>query len=120
MKKGFKPRFKTKDSGKRVVFKTGMNRDVNEGKIRYDLVIPLDMKNPMLRRWAELMTRGAKKYTPRNWEKARTQEEFDRFRESAIRHFMQWFEGNTDEDHASAVLFNIQGAELVKERLHKK
>jgi hypothetical protein len=104
--------FITKDSGKREEFSTGMQRDVQEGKIRYDLIY-----FPMLKRWAELMTRGAEKYEPNNWMKAKTQEELDRFRASAIRHFMQWWEGDASEDHASAVWFNICGAEYVKEKL---
>ncbi len=110
-------KFTTKDSGKRVKFETGMQRDITIGKTRYDLVIPLEMKENMLKRWAELMSRGAEKYTARNWEKASTQEELDRFKESAIRHFMQWFTNQDDEDHAAAVFFNIQGAEYVKEKM---
>lgn len=114
-------KFKTKDSGKRQQFSTGMQRDTSEGKIRYDLVIPLTGQGNMLKRWAALMTRGSKKYLARNWEKASTQEELDRYRESAFRHFMQWFLGEDfEEDHAAGVFFNIQGAEYVKERLKKK
>lgn len=113
-------KFETKDSGKRVTFTTGMNRDVNDGKIRYELTMPLGIVNHMFKRWAELMTRGALKYTARNWEKASTQEELDRFRESAFRHFMQWFDGDTDEDHAAAIFFNVQGVEFVKEKMMKK
>ena len=97
-----------------------MNRDVAKGKIRYDLIIPLEDKNHMLKRWAELLTRGAVKYTERNWEKAGTQEELNRYLESAFRHFMQWWEGDMEEDHAAAVFFNIQGAEYVRERLNNK
>lgn len=110
-------KFVTKDSGKRVTFQTGMNRDVTGDKTRYDLIVPLDNKDNMLDRWASLMTRGAVKYGARNWEKAMTQDELDRFRESAFRHFMQWYLGNTDEDHAAATFFNLQGAEYVKRRM---
>ena len=110
-------KFKTKDSGKRVVFATGMNRDVTGDKIRYDLVIPLDSVDNMFTRWAALMTRGAVKYGQRNWEKAKTAEEEARFRESAFRHFMQWYLGiDQDEDHAAATFFNVQGAEYAKRR----
>lgn len=105
--------FKTKDSGKRVTFATGMNRDVSSDKPRYDLIY-----TPLLLRWAELMGRGAVKYGERNWEKASTQEELNRFRESAFRHFMQWFDGESTEDHAAAVIFNLGGAEMVKTKLH--
>lgn len=112
-------KYKTKDSGKRVVFKTGMNRDIDDNKPRYDLLIPLDMDNPLLKRWAELMARGAKKYSSRNWEKAYTEEELERFKASAFRHFIAWFQGVDDEDHCAAVLFNLQGAEYVAEKLAK-
>jgi hypothetical protein len=63
-----------------------------------------------------LMARGAEKYDERNWEQAAGDEEYGRFLESAFRHFMQWFNGELDEDHAAAVLFNIMGAEYVKWR----
>lgn len=112
--------YQTKDSGKRIKFSTGMQRDIQDGKTQFDLLFPKRCKHPMLVRWAELLTRGAVKYNPRNWEKARTKAEFVRFKASAIRHFMQWFMGQEDEDHAAAVYFNIQGAEMVKERLNEK
>ena len=104
--------FKINDSGKRKVFSTGMQRD-SEDKIRYDLIYL-----PMLIRWAEHMTKGAAKYSARNWEKAETPAELDRFLQSAFRHFIQWFINADDgEDHACACWFNICGAEMVKEKL---
>ena len=105
--------FITKDSGKRKAFASGMVRDISEDKTLWHLVT----YGSMLRRWAELLTRGAKKYTANNWMKANSEEEYNRFRESAFRHFMQWYSGDIDEDHASAVFFNINGAEYVKEKL---
>lgn len=92
-----------------------MVRDIQEGKPRYDLVYL-----PMLKRWAELMGRGAEKYGERNWEKAEGQEELNRFKASAFRHFMQWIEGEIDEDHGAAVFFNIAGAEMVRNKLNEK
>jgi dATP/dGTP diphosphohydrolase len=109
--------FEVKDSGKREEYTSGMRRDTNEGKVRYDLIVPETMKTPMLKRWAEHMTKGALKYGDRNWEKAVGEAELKRFRESAFRHFMQWYQGEVDEDHASAVFFNIQGAEYVQEKM---
>lgn len=112
--------FVTKDSGERDVFPTGMQRDITGDKIRFDLITPdgVPYEEQMLTRWAALVTRGAVKYSARNWELARTQEELDRFRESAFRHFMQWFLGaDQEEDHAAAVFFNIAGAELVRWRM---
>jgi hypothetical protein len=109
-----KDKFVIKDSGKRKVFKTGMLRDADDTKIRYDLIYM-----PMLVRWAIHMTKGAKKYSPRNWEKAETPEERERFKESAFRHFIQWFMEEEDEDHACACWFNMCGSEMVKEKLKK-
>lgn len=105
-------RFVTKDSGERQVFATGMQRDSGAKELEPGL-IPI----PMLVRWAELMGRGAAKYEARNWEKAQTAEELDRFQRSAFRHFVQWMRGDTDEDHAAAVFFNVSGAEHVRARL---
>lgn len=101
--------FQVKDSGKRIEFDSGMVRDVTEGKTRYDLVLD----GPMFERWAKHLSLGAEKYDARNWMKAAGQAERDRFRESAVRHFIQWYRGDTDEDHAAAVFFNINGAEYV-------
>jgi hypothetical protein len=114
-----KMNFTTKDSGKRQEFNTGMKRDVQENKPRFDLITPLyvPFNEQIITRWANLMARGAEKYDARNWEKASTQEELDRFKASAARHFYQWLCGEVDEDHAVAVMFNIQGAELVKRKL---
>lgn len=105
-----------KDSGKRVEFEGGMVRDVTEGKIDYTLI----MDGPMLKRWANHLTEGAKKYSKRNWMKAAGEAELERFKESALRHFMQWLQGETDEDHCSACFFNMNGAEFVREKLNEK
>lgn len=76
---------------------------------------------PMIIRWAELMGRGAIKYGDRNWEKARTPEELERFKASAFRHFVQWlYDVNKEEDHAAGVFFNVAGAEYVKDRMRPK
>jgi hypothetical protein len=115
-------RYHTADSGVRKEFESGMRRDTNDSKPRYDLCIPLENPEPcMMQRWAELMQRGADKYGDRNWEKADGPEEYARFRESAIRHFFQWYLGVEDgEDHAAGVFFNIQGTEYVKARMPHK
>lgn len=105
--------FIIKDSGNRASFESGMVRDTTAGKIDFALVLD----GPMFERWAVQLTKGAHKYSKRNWMLATGQEELDRFKESALRHFLQWFRGETDEDHAAAVLFNINGAEYTKERL---
>ena len=114
--------FVIKDSGKRKEFPTGMQRDVTDNKPRFDLIMPecLNFDKQMLTRWAKHMEGGAKKYSERNWEKASTQEELNRFKESALRHLIQWYCGEEDEDHAAAVFFNISGAEMVKVKLNAK
>jgi hypothetical protein len=75
----------------------------------------------MLKRWAELMTRGADKYGDRNWELAKSKEELERFKASAFRHFYQWInEENTEEDHAAAIFFNVSAVEMLKDKLKPK
>ena len=102
-------RFQIKDSGAREQFESGMQRDTAEGKIDYTLITD----GPMFKRWAEHLTKGAVKYAKRNWMKAAGEAEYNRFRESAFRHFMQWYYGDIDEDHAAAIYFNINGAEYL-------
>lgn len=105
--------FVTKDSGNRVVFKSGMQRDVTTGKTDFTYCI----QGPMLERWAQLMERGAVKYERDNWMKAEGEAELERFRSSAMRHMIQYLRGDTDEDHAAAVIFNLNGAEYVKAKM---
>lgn len=108
--------YETKDSGKREEYITGMRRDTQEGKPDFYLCLPKDVpyEEQLLTRFAELMQRGKAKYGNRNWECSRTDEELERFKSSAFRHFMQWINNETDEDHASAVLFNIMAVERLK------
>lgn len=113
------PKFVTKDSGARAQFESGMVRDTQEGKARFDLLIPLDVpyEAQFMTRVAELLARGAEKYESRNWEQAAGEEELERFKASALRHLMQWVAGDTDEDHAAAVVFNLLGFETTKWKL---
>lgn len=106
----------TKDSGQRFTFESGMQRDTQEGKARFDLLFPLDVPydTQFLTRVAELLARGAEKYDERNWEQAEGMVEMRRFQASAARHFAQWMSGEQDEDHAAAVVFNLLGAETLK------
>lgn len=108
--------FTVKDSGERQQFESGMVRDVTEGKVDYTLVYD----GPMLDRWAEHLTKGAIKYDARNWMLADGEAEMERFKQSAARHFRQWMRGDTDEDHAAAVFFNLNGYEYVRSRLPAK
>lgn len=103
----------------RVEFEGGGMRDAQNGKPRFDLLCPerVPYESQYLTRVAKLMGRGAEHYEDRNWEKFADQNALDRARASAFRHFMQWFNGETDEDHAAAVFFNIQATEYVRGRL---
>jgi hypothetical protein len=103
-----------KDSGERTQFASGMQRDTETGKSRFDLVYD----GPLLVRYAAHLTKGAAKYSPRNWMKANGVEEMERFRSSAARHFQQWMNGETDEDHMAAVVFNLNAYEYVKAKLN--
>jgi hypothetical protein len=105
-------KYETKDSGKREEYSSGFKRDLQEDKPRYDLIYL-----PMLKRFAELLSRGAKKYGDRNWQLANSAEEGYRFKASAFRHFIQWMNNEDDEDHASAVWFNIMAYEYMKDKL---
>lgn len=113
---GPKQEFVTKDSGKREEFDSGMVRDTQDGKARPDLLFPAGVpySDQFIIRVAELLQRGAIKYSERNWESAEGQAELDRFKASAFRHFLQWYCGETDEDHLAAVVFNLMGAHLVE------
>jgi hypothetical protein len=104
--------FTVKDSGQRQEYASGMVRDTQEGKPDYTL-LPLEF----LERWAAHMTKGAEKYGRDNWRRASGEEELTRFRASAMRHLMQWLRGDRDEDHASAVAFNVAAAEYVEGRI---
>jgi hypothetical protein len=103
----------TKDSGIREAYETGMVRDSQEGKPRFDLLWAehVPFTEQFLTRVAGLAQRGADKYGERNHERSRTQEELSRFRASALRHLMQWIAGETDEDHMAAVVMNLFMAE---------
>lgn len=106
-------KFDVKDSGERKEYSSGMVRDVDSNKIMWDLVYD----GPMLERYARHLTGGAARYSRKNWLRANTVEELERYRASAARHFAQWFMGDRTEDHASAVWFNLNGAEMVREKL---
>ena len=108
-------RFEVKDSGKREEFEGGMVRDTEEGKVDYSTIL----NGPMFERWAAHLTKAEKKYNDvapgvPNWTLARGTKEYVRFKKSALRHFIQWFRGDCDEDHAAAVFFNINGAEYLR------
>lgn len=109
--------FTVKDSGERKQFASGSLRDTTTGKVNWARTAA----GPMLRRWAEHLTHAEEKYPDvapgvANWTLIETDEELERYRESAFRHFMSWYYGEVDEDHAAAVYFNINGVEYLKQK----
>ncbi len=88
-----------KDSGTRKVFETGANRDLSSGKGRFDL-LPMET----LRALAIHFEKGCDKYGPRNWEKGIP---VARYMDSAIRHLFQFIDGQEDENHLIAALWNV-------------
>lgn len=110
------PDFETKDSGVRQPYMSGMVRDTQAGKARFDLMRPkgIPYEEQFFTRVAMLLARGGVKYGFRNWEKANSWEEVDRFEGSAERHMQQYLAGENDEDHAAAVVFNLLAAESTR------
>ena len=103
------------DSGERVTYASGSMRDPSEGKIKWSRIF----FGPMARRWAQHLTTAEAKYPDvapgvPNFTLINTQEELLRYKESALRHFMSWYFDEADEDHAAAVMFNVNGVEIVK------
>jgi len=92
-------RYVTTDLGRREYFRSGMVRDVREGKGRYDLISPY-----ALRRLAQVYERGSLKYSDRNWEKGAP---FCRFLDSALRHIEQYLMRESDEDHLAQAAWNL-------------
>jgi len=121
--------FTIRDSGKREEFDGGMQRDTTQGKSRPDLV----RDGPMFLRWVAHLTKGAIKYVARNWMKATGEVEYDRFLESADRHYTIWYTWRRygvnieeashpttfplTEDHAAALFFNVNGVEYLQEKM---
>lgn len=60
---------------------------------------------------------GAKKYADRNWEKNMP---IWSFCDSAIRHYIKWFDGWDDEPHDRAVVWNLLGALWTHKHFHTK
>ena len=102
--------YKVQDSGKRQEFETGSRRDTRDGKGRYDLIPPY-----AIYRLARHYENGSVKYGDNNWLKGQP---ISRYVDSAMRHLYKYLEGQNDEDHATAAVWNIiaiiQTEEMVK------
>lgn len=91
--------FIVRDSGEHSHFTSGCRRDSRKGKGRFDLLSVF-----ALERDAHLLEKGATKYDARNWEKGMP---FSRCLDSAIRHIVQYIQGDRVEDHLAAARFNL-------------
>jgi len=111
--------YETKDSGTHQEYESGMRRDSQDGKPRFDLIRTRlqPYEEQMITRYARLLARGAEKYSARNWEEGCGEEELERAKASLLRHTEQLVAGETDEDHAAAVWFNTQAVEYFRWRL---
>lgn len=91
--------YQIKDSGQRRDFGTGAVRDCASGKGRFDLV-------PMrpITAIAIHYEKGCLKYGDRNWEKGIP---LHSFLDSAMRHLVKVMDGQNDENHAVACLWNM-------------
>src|SRR5574340_879833 len=83
-----------KDGGDREKYATGMVREPNGGRGRFELVSPI-----ALRLLAIHYENGCIKYPDRNWEKGG---KLSRHLNSAMRHLQAFLEGDRSEDHLSA------------------
>ena len=57
--------------------------------------------------FALFMEAGAKKYSFENWKLLNTPEDIERFKESCLRHYVQWQVEQQDENHLLATVFNL-------------
>lgn len=89
---------KLPDSGERSEFSTGAVRDAMSGKGLPSLIPPA-----AIRRLAKRFEDGAAKYGRDNWQKGIP---LSRYNDAIIRHTLAAAEGQTDEDHLGAVLWN--------------
>ena len=86
------------DSGDRTNFDTGAVRDAMSGKGLPSLIPP-----EAIRRCARRFEDGAAKYGLHNWMKGIP---LSRYQDAITRHTLAAAEGQTDEDHLGAVLWN--------------
>lgn len=87
------------DSGDRTEFETGAVRDMHAGKGRFDLLPWYGIFCVALR-----SEEGAIKYGERNVDKGIPQKSLI---DSAFRHLVRYWYGETDEDHLAAAAWNI-------------
>lgn len=82
-----------------IQHKDGFLREDKQDKIDYTL-IPLDVLHALAKHYTD----GATKHGRDNWKKNTDMSSFER---SAYRHFISLLNGDQDEDHYSALVWNI-------------
>jgi hypothetical protein len=80
-------------------FKSGAQRDAGTGKLRMSLIPPAELKRVMQR-----YLDGAEKYGENNWMLGMP---VSVYYDCAHRHLDAWWNGEDDEDHAAAVVWNM-------------
>ena len=80
----------------------GGTRESKKDKKRYDL-IPVEL----LDRLADHYGKGALIHGDNNWRLLITDEDLTIMKAAAFRHFMSWLKGEDNEDHLSALVFNV-------------
>ena len=103
-------------------FPGGGQRESQAGRPRFDLLITLNTpyEQQFLTRLARHMAKSLEKYPERNWEQFTDLEAVQRAESAAMRHIMQWMSGDSSEDHAAAVVFNLMAAEHAKQQMERK
>jgi hypothetical protein len=110
----------TKDSGEKAVHSDGVQRDTQKGKRLFSLMFPkgVPMAQQLIVRVADLYTRGAEKYGDRNWENSKSADTLAHHEDALWRHFMNFYFNVQDgEDHAAAIVWNINAVELTRRNL---
>jgi hypothetical protein len=114
------PEYITRDSGEKAVHSDGVQRDTQKGKRLFTLMFPrgVPLAQQLFVRVADLYTRGAEKYGDRNWENSKSQDTLDHHEAALWRHFMNfYFDVQDGEDHAAAIVWNINAVELCRRNL---
>lgn len=96
------------DSGERTQFDSGAVRDMHGGKGRCDL-LPMCVMLRLARHYEN----GCQKYGDRNWEKGIPAHSFA---DSALRHMFKYMDGQNDEDHLIAAIWNLCGLAWTEEK----
>jgi hypothetical protein len=114
-------KYVVKDSGKKFESPDGMVRDTSEGKPQFTLMFPkgVPYEEQLMTRVADLYYKGGVKYGPRNWEKSSTEESLAKHEDCLMRHVVKFLLGMEDEDHAAAVVWNVNAVLLTRRNLAK-